>query len=141
MSGLSVEEASIWRIKFQRLVASSYGERVKCIDPTYHFMYSQDEHKEDSVEKEAMNFDMYWVKNSDIVVANMNNLSSIGTAQELMLAYELDKPIIIIVKEDDLDKLHFWIKEEASKIIIWENDMSMDDVLETTSNYIWGHYI
>ena len=141
MSGLSIEEASIWRIKFQRLVTSGYSERVKCIDPTYHFMYSQDEHKEDGVEKEAMSFDTYWVRNSDIIVANMNNLSSIGTAQELMLAYELDKPIIIIVKEDDLDKLHFWIKEEASKIIIWKNDMSMDDVLEATSNYIWGHYI
>ena len=140
MTGLTTEEAIGWRNSFKYIVYDAYENRnvLECIDPTC-FYFSENETPADDVELEAMRYDIYWVKNCDALVANMNNIKSIGTAQEIMLAYTCGKPIILIVNQDELIHLHYWIKEEASKIITWSDDVV--DALSDAADYILTHYV
>lgn len=62
-----------------------------------------------------MKFDLRNVKNSDLVLVNFNNPLSIGTAQELAIAYDRDIPIVGTAEKDNI-KFHPWLKEECDKI-------------------------
>ena len=56
-----------------------------------------------------MEFDLYNLRKSDIIIVNFNSPNSIGTAMELMLARELRKPVIGL--NNDSINLHPWIAE------------------------------
>ena len=92
MSGCSWEEQTKWRKDF-RLAISISDCKLNPIwfDPTLYYNFENDCHK---TEKEPFNFDLYNLRNSDIVVVNFNNPASIGTAMELILAKEYNKPVI-----------------------------------------------
>ncbi len=104
MTGLTEEEASGWRTSFKLNNAVQDNSPFIFIDPTYYYFPTDKTTQE--YEKEAMNYDLYLVKHSDLIIVNFNSLSSIGTAQELMLAYTLDKPIIGMIEEDKYEQLH-----------------------------------
>ena len=78
-----------------------------------------------------MEFDLYELRKSDVVVVNYGNPQSIGTAMELMLAKEYNIPVIAINK--DGYELHPWIKECITR----ECD-SMKEAVEYLVNYfLW----
>ena len=54
------------------------------------------------------------IVNCDIVVVNLNNQKSVGTAQEMMLAWLLDKPIIGLYNSDE--PLHPWYKNKLMSL-------------------------
>ena len=131
MTGLTKEEASYWRTLFK--MADTY-QCVIFIDPTY--LYTPSNNSDQLYEKEAMEYDLYWVKHSDLVVVNFNSLSSIGTAQELMLAHTLNKPIIGMIEEDKYDQLHPWYKQECIKIFKYKPD-KLEYIIDEIIEYIW----
>lgn len=131
MTGLTEYEASHWRTLFK--IADTY-KCVIFIDPTY--LYTPSNNADQFYEKEAMEYDLYWVKHSDLIVVNFNSLSSIGTAQETMLAYTLNKPIIGMIEEDKYDQLHPWYKEECIKIFKYKSD-KLEDIINEIIEYIW----
>lgn len=139
MTGLTEEEASKWRTSFKLNNAVQDNTPFIFIDPTYYYFPTDKTTQE--YEKEAMNYDLYLVKHSDLIIVNFNSLSSIGTAQELMLAYTLDKPIIGMIEEDKYDQLHPWYKEECMKIFKYDSN-NLEETVQKIMRYIWRfkHY-
>ena len=101
MSNIPEEDSKKWRrlfkqVKYKNISSAYYADQYIFINPTT--LYKPSEPYDPIVEKEAMEYDLYWVKHSDLIVVNFNSLSSIGTAQEIMLAYTLNKPIIGMIE-------------------------------------------
>lgn len=139
MTGLTEEEASKWRTSFKLNNAVQDDTPFIFIDPTYYYFPTDKTTQE--YEKEAMNYDLYLVKHSDLIIVNFNSLSSIGTAQELMLAHTLNKPIIGMIPEDKYEQLHPWYKEECMKIFKYKSN-ELEETVQKIIRYIWRfkHY-
>lgn len=139
MTGLTEEEASKWRTSFKLNNAVQDDTPFIFIDPTYYYFPTDKTTQE--YEKEAMNYDLYLVKHSDLIIVNFNSLSSIGTAQELMLAHTLNKPIIGMIPEDKYEQLHPWYKEECIKIFKYKSN-ELEEIVQKIMRYIWRfkHY-
>lgn len=108
MSGLSFEEQSKWRKQFQDAIKFGdydYEKKASFFDPTQYYNFEENRHKS---EHEIMEFDLNALRKSDLIVVNFNQPSSIGTAMELMLAKELNIPIIGLNK--DKKQLHPWLE-------------------------------
>lgn len=139
MTGLTEEEASKWRTSFKLNNAVQDDTPFIFIDPTYYYFPTDKTTQE--YEKEAMNYDLYLVRHSDLIIVNFNSLSSIGTAQELMLAHTLNKPIIGMIEEDKYNQLHPWYKEECMKIFKYKSN-KLEETVQKIMRYIWRfkHY-
>lgn len=139
MSNIPEEDSKKWRklfkqSKYKNISSAYYADQYIFINPTT--LYKPSEPYDPILEKEAMEYDFYWVKHSDLIVVNFNSLSSIGTAQEIMLAYTLNKPIIGMIEEDKYDQLHPWYKEECIKIFKYKPD-ELEETIKTIIEYIW----
>ena len=114
MGNLSFEEQSKWRM--QIVNAIKYGEydyekKVAFFNPVNYYNFQEVRHKS---EREAMEFDLYNLRNSDLVIVNFNDHKSIGTACELILAKELHIPVIGINKDNQ--ELHPWLVECTTRM-------------------------
>ena len=135
MTGLTEEEASYWRTGF-KLENVHEGNNFIFIDPTY--LYTPSNNSDQLYEKEAMKYDLYWIKYSDVIIINFNSLSSIGTAQEIMYAYTLNKPIIGMIPEENYSSLHPWYKEEIDKLFIYKNTKEeLNNIISKVYRYLW----
>ena len=139
MSNIPEEDSKKWRrlfkqSKYKNISSAYYADQYIFINPTT--LYKPSEPYDPIVEKEAMEYDLYWVKHSDLIVVNFNSLSSIGTAQEIMLAYTLNKPIIGMIEEDKYNQLHPWYKQECIKIFKYKSD-KLEDTINEIIEYIW----
>ena len=139
MSNIPEEDSKKWRrlfkqVKYKNISSAYYADQYIFINPTT--LYKPSEPYDPIVEKEAMEYDLYWVKHSDLIIVNFNSLSSIGTAQEIMLAYTLNKPIIGMIEEDKYDQLHPWYKQECIKIFKYKSD-KLEDTINEIIEYIW----
>lgn len=107
MSGLSFEEQSKWRQQFKDAITYNYEteKKVHFFDPTQYYNFEENRHKS---EFEIMEFDLNALRKSDLIIVNFNQPSSIGTAMELMLAKELNIPIIGLNK--DKKEIHPWLE-------------------------------
>ena len=70
-----------------------------------------------------MEFDLYKVRNSDLIIVNFNDPNSLGTMAELAIAYE--KRIPIIGLNEDRNELHSWQIEMCARIFDNIGDMIM----------------
>ena len=133
MTGLTEEEASGWRTSF-KLNNIIQDSPFIFIDPTYYYFPTDKTTQE--YEKEAMNYDLYLVKHSDLIIVNFNSLLSVGTAQEVAYACVLGKPIIGMIEENKYDQLHPWYKEECMKIFKYDLN-KLEETIEKIMKYIW----
>lgn len=129
MTGLSREEMTGWRNEIKR--CTEYYD-MTVISPTDYFMT---ETQSDDEDKTSFLFDTYWVKKCDVVIVNMNNPSSIGTAQEIMLAYENNKPILMIASKEKWDSVHCWLKQEATKVFFFEDYEKKERLYQDVVDY------
>lgn len=113
MSGLSLDEQTKWRkaIRDEILYNCEWEKKPVFFDPTQHYSVFEEEHKS---EREAMEYDLYKLRNSDLVIVNFNSPKSIGTSMELMLAKEYHIPVIGLNK-DGLD-VHPWLIECTTRM-------------------------
>lgn len=114
MSGISWEEQTKWRRQFQNAIKFgdyNYEKKVIFFDPTQFYNF---EEKHQKSEREVMEFDLYNLRNSNLVIVNLGNNGdkSIGTSMELMLAKELRIPVIAF---NGNKKTHPWILETCSR--------------------------
>lgn len=131
MSGLTPEEMTGWRNKIKN-EASFWN--IKVISQTDYFMTGDDWH---DVSKASFVFDTYWVKKCDAVVACLNAPKSIGTAQEIMLAYEHNKPIIMIANKDKWEnEVNPWLKYEATEVFFYEDYEDEIDLYGDVVDYL-----
>ena len=112
MAGLSVEEQMEWRKDIKKRINNSLIH-----DPTYFFQppyYYQPDGDYHRSEREGRDFDLNRLRHSDIVIVNFNVPNSIGTAQELAVAYEHRIPVIGL--NENKNKLHPWLYECCTRI-------------------------
>ena len=108
MTGLTEAEASYWRTSFKLNNAVQDDTPFIFIDPTYYYFTTDKTTQE--YEKD-------------------------GTAQEIMLAYTLNKPIIGMIEEDKYNQLHPWYKQECIKIFKY-NSNELKETIEEIIKYI-----
>lgn len=127
MSDISFEEQSKWRQQIQDAIKFNYEHEKKAtfFNPVQYFNFVEKRYES---ELEIMNFDLNGLRNSDLVIVNFNNPSSIGTAMELMLAYEMRIPILGLNKDDT--KLHPWLECCCDRIF-----NNMKDLVEYTVEF------
>lgn len=65
-------------------------------------------------EREVMNFDLYKLRNSDLVLVNFNDIYSLGSMAEIAIAFENRIPVIGILGKDQ--ELHPWQKCMCERI-------------------------
>lgn len=125
VSGLSFEERNKWRLQIIKAIKynNEWEKNPIFFNPVDYYNFEEVQHK---TEKEIMEFDLYNLRNSDLVVVNFNEPKSIGTAMELMLANELHIPIIGLNK--DKKELHPWLECCCNRIC--------DDIRELVSHVV-----
>lgn len=108
ISGLPMEETFEWRKNAKKFIEGYAAEYFCCFSPTDHYMefLGGDEKKE----RAAMNYDLYNLRKSDVVLVNMNHPQSLGTMAEIGIAHELRIPIVAFRDKDSPDKIHPWQK-------------------------------
>lgn len=112
MSNLSLEKQMEWRIDLKNKILLRHPEtKPRMFMPPLYYNTDDVCHK---TEKEAMLFDLNVLRNSNLVVARIDNAVSTGTAMEIAIAYELKIPILILNECDY--KLHAWVFEMATRV-------------------------
>lgn len=119
---------------------SAYGEGFKVISPTDYYEYGKHYHK---TEREVMRFDLRKVKECDVVLVDLSNIQeSVGTLQEIFLAYMHNKPIITFLESDTPyvslatveQDMHPWMVEQVDRIECGQGAM------ERAMQYIVDYY-
>lgn len=107
MGGLSFEEQSKWRNQVTNAIKENYDCAKKPVffNPVNYYNFTDVRYK---TQREVMQFDLNALRNSDLVIVNFNDPSSLGTCAELAIAYEMKIPIIGINK--DGNELHPWLE-------------------------------
>lgn len=125
MYGLSHTQMNNWRVGAARLL----GENFHTINPCdyYNFEIGRSEYTDSEVKE----FDLLQVKNSHIVLVNLEHPDSIGTAIELHMAHDV-WCIPVIGYGGSEDKVHPWMKLSLTK---WCN------TLEDAVNHINKFYL
>lgn len=105
ITGLTKDEAENWRKKAKEMIESSTNRQLICFSPTDH--YSEFGESGYVNERAAFHYDLYRLKRSDLVLANMDNPKSLGTMAELAIAYDHGIPIIAYITRSSTDA-HPW---------------------------------
>ena len=106
MTGLSLKEQTGWREALKERFVNNY----QFFDPTVF----DAEDESDEVQQMAHEYDICGIINCDYFVVNLNKAkTSVGTCQEIMLAWLLGKEIIGFFENPDLvEPLHPWIENK-----------------------------
>ena len=125
MGALSFEEQSKWRQQIQDAIKFNYECEKKPVffNPVDYYTFEEKRHK---TEREIVEFDLYNLRNSDLVIVNFNDPKSIGTAAELAIAYDMHIPVIGINK--DKQELHPWLIEFTTRMC--------EDIRETVEHVV-----
>ena len=99
-------ECNHWR-KFckQTLELCNWKYKVTAINPNDYFNFV-DEPPQYKTQREVMNLDLHKLRNSDLVIANFNDMYSLGSMSEIAIAY--DRGIPIIGLNESGQELHPW---------------------------------
>lgn len=127
MSDVSFEEQNSWRVDIKKNLESyDCDYKIKCINPVeYYNTYNPSTYDSDL---EVMNFDLYHVKTSDLIILNFNNMKSLGTMAELAIAWDYEIPVIGLNESEQ--QLHPWQYCMCHKIFT-----NIDDMLDYIKNY------
>ena len=107
MGALSYEEQSRWRQKIIDAIKFDYDceKKPRFFNPVDYYNFEEVRYK---TQREVMNFDLNALRNSNLVIVNFNDPSSLGTCAELAIAYDMKIPIIGI--NEDNKELHPWLE-------------------------------
>lgn len=132
MSGTSYKEQTEWRQTFKNSILDLANKDLFDINPKVKIFnqceYYNDYDKTHKTEHEIFEFDLYNLKRSDLVVANLNRQRSIGTSMEIAIARENRIPVIGLHENDD--ELHPWLSECCVRVC-----KSMDELVWYVVDY------
>lgn len=100
------DEGDKWR-RYCKQTLENYecAYKVTAINPNDFFNFV-DEPPLYNTENEVMRFDLHKLRNSNLVIANFNDMYSLGSMAEIAIAY--DRGIPVIGLNDDNKELHPW---------------------------------
>lgn len=126
MQGIGFDESNTWRNNIIKSFGNVYSyNNVKCINPNDYYNFKEVSY--DS-QREVMEFDLYKVRHSDLIIVNFKNVVSLGTMAELAVAYENKIPIIGLNEEHN--ELHPWQSCLCNKIF-----GNMNKMIDYITNY------
>lgn len=130
MSGLSQAEQSKWRWNVIKGIEDGdkyYGYKYEpdFFNPMVYYNLTDNEHK---LEREPFEFDLYNLRNSNLVIANFNAPGSIGSAMEIAIAFENRIPVVGLNKNGY--ELHPWLEESCIRMCD-----NMDELIEHVALY------
>lgn len=125
MADISFEESNEWR----KYVAEKLGDCADVFNPNDYYNYDHPEWFDS--EREVMIFDLHHLRDSKLVIVNFNVPKSVGTAQELALAYEWCIPIIGL--NIDNNEIHPWLEYECTKVFT-----DIDELVDYVRVYYLG---
>ena len=111
----------------RKLESQDCDVKVKVVNPNDYFNYLE---KTYLSQREIMNFDLYKLRSSDLVIVNFNDKYSLGTMGEISIAHERRIPVIGLNTEKQ--ELHPWQYEMCERIF--------DDIDEMLC-YVLDYYI
>ena len=109
MGSLPIEEQKKWRSKIINAINFEdyeYEKKPVFFDPTRYYGFKEKNHK---TEREVLEFDLNNLRESDLVIVNFNDPTSLGTMSELAIAYENKIPVVGI--NENGKELHPWQQE------------------------------
>ena len=143
MGGLTKTEYNTWREVLRKkleIAAECCNSIIQVINPADYFYF---DNMEGHTDKEIMQFDLNMVRQSGIVIANVNGINeSIGTSIEVYEANRLNIPVIAYSdvldakKGDIFDKIHPWIKECLATKLMFH----ADDVVQYVKDFYMVRY-
>ena len=147
IGGLTKTEYDTWREVLRKkleIAAECCNSIIQVINPADYFDF---DNIEGHTDKEIMQFDLNMVRQSDIVIANINGINeSIGTAIEVYEANRLNIPVIAYANVPEIlehkrnnvifDKIHPWIKECLATNLM----LHADDVVQYVKDFYMVRY-
>ncbi len=121
-------EGNSWRLHCKKSLENyDCDYKVKVINPNDFFNFI-DEPPQYKTQSEVMNLDLHKLRNSDLVIANFNDMYSLGSMAEIAIAYERKIPVIGL----DINNQHLrpWQIEMTERIF---NDI--DEMLDYIQNF------
>ena len=120
------DEGNKWR-KYckQALETCECNYRVTAINPNDYFNFVDDPPLYNT-QNEVMRLDLHKLRNSDLVIANFNDMYSLGSMCEIAIAY--DRGIPVIGLNESGQTLHTW--QECMAERIFNNIDEMLDYIE-----------
>lgn len=100
------DEGNAWRVYCKKALESYECDyKVRVVNPNDFFNFV-DEPPQYKSQLEVMNLDLNKLRSSDLVIANFNDMYSLGSMTEIAIAYERRIPVIGL----DINKqnLHPW---------------------------------
>lgn len=100
------DEGDKWR-RYCKQVLETYecNHKVTAINPNDYFNFV-DEPPQYKTQDEVMHLDLHKLRNSDLVIANFNDMYSLGSMSEIAIAY--DRGIPVIGLNESRQQLHPW---------------------------------
>ena len=126
MSGLSFSDMNVWRAELKEKLlwaAEETGYHITVVNPVDFYNFEEKRHQS---EEEVEDYDLAHVTSSDVIIVNVEGLStSDGTKIELHDAkYHNKIPVIAFDEKDQYESLHPWIKRDISRV-----EKSIDNVV------------
>lgn len=99
------DEGNKWR-KYCKQALESYecNYKVIAINPNDYFNFVDE--PQYKTHREVMRLDLHMLRNSDLVIANFNDMYSLGSMSEIAIAY--DRGIPVIGLNENKQSLHPW---------------------------------
>ena len=100
------DEGNKWRKYCKQTLETCECEyRVRAINPNDYFNFVDEPPKYNN-QNEVMRLDLYKLRSSDLIIANFNDMYSLGSMSEIAIAY--DRGIPVIGLNEDGQDLHPW---------------------------------
>lgn len=133
MAGLTYEEQMNWRYRIQEYIRRRTNRKITFVHPPMFYTYDSAYHK---TELEVKNWDINQVRDSDIVIVNLDGVnSSVGTHFELSMVDAINsfgnKHIYLIGVGESNEVLHPWI--ECS---LHRHEKDFEDAAEYICEYL-----
>lgn len=129
MSGLSFEEMNGWRTKATQML-HRHDDMIRIENPCLHYNF-ENALEMKATDLEIRNYDLWLVRNCDVVLVNLDYQGSIGTAIELFEAYEHCRiPVIGYRTVEQPD--HPWIQCSVTR-----ECASLEDAIDYILTFIY----
>ena len=102
------------------------NKNVTVINPNDYFNFLEEPRY--ASEREVMEFDLYKLRSSDLIIINFNDKYSLGSMAELAIAYERRIPVIGL--DIDNQELHAWQVEMCNRIF-----NNVDEMLDYVEDF------
>ena len=134
MGGLTLAQMNDWRVLLKNrlnVAAENTGYKLTIINPVYFYNFEEKRYQSDI---EVQDFDLAHVATSDLIIVNLEGLSSNdGTKIELFEAnYKRKIPVIAFGERGLYEDLHPWIKNSITRV---------EDNPQDVVNYIRDFYM